>query len=81
MRVILLGAPGAGKGTQARIISGKFDIAHISTGDILRIEIKKGSELGKKAAKFVESGKLVPDEIIIEIIKNVIKSSRSKKGF
>jgi len=81
MRVILLGAPGAGKGTQARIISGKFDMAHISTGDILRIEIKKGSELGRKAAKFVESGKLVPDEIIIEIIKNVIKSSRSKKGF
>ena len=81
MRVVLLGAPGAGKGTQARRISSKFNIAHISTGDILRLEIKKGSELGKKAAKFVESGKLVPDEIIIEIIKNVIKSSRSKKGF
>ncbi len=81
MRIILLGAPGAGKGTQANAISLKFDIPHISTGDILRYEIKKGTELGKKVLKFVESGKLVPDKFIIEIIKNRISSSRTKKGF
>ncbi|HEY4662809.1 MAG TPA: adenylate kinase [Candidatus Humimicrobiaceae bacterium] len=81
MRIVLLGSPGAGKGTQAKVISKKFDIPHISTGDILRHEIKGGSELGKKAAGFVESGKLVPDGIIIEIIKNEISRGRSKNGF
>lgn len=81
MRLVLLGSPGAGKGTQAKIISEKFDIPHISTGDILRHEIKRGSELGKEAAGFVESGKLVPDRIIIEIIKNEISPGKSKNGF
>lgn len=81
MRIVLIGAPGAGKGTQAKVISNKFNIPCISTGDILRNEINKGSELGKKAVKFVESGKLVPDEIIIEIIKNMIRKSRSENGF
>ncbi len=81
MRIVLLGAPGAGKGTQANVISEKFGIPHISTGDILRYEIKKGSQLGKKVAKFVESGELVSDEVIIEIIKNRIGSGRLKKGF
>jgi len=81
MRIVLLGYPGAGKGTQAKAISKKFDIPHISTGDILRHEIKGGSELGKKAAGFVESGKLVPDGIIIEIIKNEISRGKSKNGF
>ena len=81
MRIVLIGAPGAGKGTQAKVISNKFNIPCISTGDILRNEINKGSELGKKAVKFVESGKLVPDEIIIEIIKNMIRNSRSENGF
>ncbi len=81
MRIIILGAPGAGKGTQARVISNKFNMPHVSTGDILRHEIKGGSELGKKAAKFVESGKLVPDGIIIEIIKNKISSGKLKNGF
>jgi len=81
MRIVLLGSPGAGKGTQAKVISKKFDIPHISTGDILRHEIKGGSELGKKAAGFVESGKLVPDGIIIEIIKNEISRGKSKNGF
>lgn len=81
MRIVLLGAPGAGKGTQAKIISNKFNIPHISTGDILRHEIKGESELGKKAAEFVESGKLVPDEIIVEIIKNRISSGGLNNGF
>jgi len=81
MRIVLLGSPGAGKGTQAKVISKKFDIPHISTGDILRNEIKGGSGLGKKAAGFVESGKLVPDGIIIEIIKNEISLGKSKNGF
>lgn len=81
MRIILLGAPGAGKGTQANAISHKFDIPHVSTGDILRHEIKKGTELGEKVSKFVESGKLVPDEFIIEIIRNRISSGQLKEGF
>jgi adenylate kinase len=81
MRIILLGAPGAGKGTQAGKISRKFNIPHISTGDILRHEIKNGTELGKKISKYVESGELVPDEFIIEIIKNKINSGQLKNGF
>jgi adenylate kinase len=81
MNLILLGAPGAGKGTQAKAISKNFNIPHISTGGILRNEIKKGSGLGKKAVKFVDSGKLVPDEVIIEMMKKILKSGRSKGGF
>jgi adenylate kinase len=81
MNLIILGAPGAGKGTQAKAISKNFDIHHISTGDILRNEIKKGSELGKKAVRFVESGKLVPDEMIIKMIKKILGNSWTKNGF
>jgi adenylate kinase len=81
MRIILLGAPGAGKGTQAKAISEKFDIPHVSTGDILRYEIKSGTRLGKEVSKFVESGRLVPDEFIIEIIRNRINSGKLKNGF
>lgn len=81
MNLIILGAPGAGKGTQAKAISKNFDIPHISTGDILRNEIKKESELGKKAVRFVESGKLVPDEMIIKMIKKILGNSRTKNGF
>jgi len=81
MIVVLLGAPGAGKGTQAKAICENFDMSHVSTGDILRNEIKKGTELGKKVAGFVESGKLVPDDVIIEIIKKRIGEDRSEKGF
>lgn len=81
MRIILLGAPGAGKGTQAKAISEEFNIPHVSTGDILRYEIKSGTRLGKEVSKFVESGRLVPDEFIIEIIKNRINSGKLKKGF
>ena len=81
MNLVLLGAPGAGKGTQAEAISKNFNIPHISTGVILRNEIKKGSELGERAVKFVENGKLVPDEVIIEMMKKIINIDKSKGGF
>jgi adenylate kinase len=81
MNLVIMGAPGAGKGTQAKAISENFDIPHISTGDILRNEIKKGSELGKKAVRFVESGKLVPDEIIVKMTKKILGNNRVKDGF
>ncbi len=81
MRLILLGIPGAGKGTQAKKLSEKFKIPHISTGNILRREIKDKSILGRRAAKFVESGKLVPDQLIIEIIRDIIRGNDSGNGF
>lgn len=81
MRLVLLGVPGAGKGTQAEKISQKFKIPHISIGDILRSEIKRGTPLGKKADEYVRKGKLVPDEVIIGIIKAEINSDGSKDGF
>jgi len=81
MRFILLGAPGVGKGTQAKNISEKFDICHVSTGDILRAEIKEKTALGIKAAEYVNSGKLVPDDLIIEMIKSEFKSGKFDKGF
>lgn len=81
MRLIILGAPGVGKGTQAKKIASKFKIPHISTGDILRAEIDKGSEMGRKAAEFVHSGKLVPDEIILGMIKDEFKTEKFKDGF
>ena len=81
MRLVLLGAPGAGKGTQAKIIAEKFNIPHISTGDILRNEIKLDTVPGRKAGQFVKEGKLVPDELIIKIIKNEIGKTGSKDGF
>ncbi|MBN2073231.1 MAG: adenylate kinase [Actinobacteria bacterium] len=81
MMLVLLGPPGAGKGTQAKNIEKKFGIDHISTGDILRSEIKKNSVLGMKVREYVENGKLVPDSLIIEIIKEVISSNGTKNGF
>jgi adenylate kinase len=81
MRIILLGAPGVGKGTQAKKISEKFGIPHISTGDILRNECRIGSELGKEAEDFMQDGKLVPDTLIIEIIKSRIAGKDSEKDF
>ncbi|MGM0366351.1 MAG: adenylate kinase [Actinomycetota bacterium] len=81
MIVILLGAPGAGKGTQAKKLSEKFKIPHISTGDILRKEIKQKTELGKKAEKYVNDGKLVPDDLIIEIIRKEIQGKKAEDGF
>ncbi len=77
----MLGAPGAGKGTQAEKISKKFEIPHISTGDILRKEIREGTGPGLKAKEYVESGKLVPDELVVDIIENFIKGDKAGKGF
>lgn len=81
MRLVFLGAPGVGKGTQAKKISEIFSIPHISTGDILRKEIKEGTVLGQKAGDFVKSGRLVPDSLIIDIIKKQILGPRAEKGF
>jgi adenylate kinase len=81
MRLILLGAPGVGKGTQAKKIASRYGIAHVSTGDILRTEISSGSILGKKAEEFVHSGKLVPDEVIIDMIREEFKTGKFKNGF
>jgi len=81
MQIIIFGAPGVGKGTQAKILASKLQIAHISTGDILREAIKNGTELGTKAKAIVESGGLVPDEIVAGMIKDVLKSDRCKNGF
>lgn len=81
MRIILLGPPGCGKGTQAEIISKNFDIPHISTGDILRNNVKRGTEIGLNAKKYMDSGRLVPDEIIIQMIKDRFLEDDSRKGF
>ena len=81
MNLILMGAPGAGKGTQAEIISEKFQIPAISTGEILRAAIKAVTELGKTAQSFMDSGNLVPDEVVIGIIKEHLSSDACKNGF
>lgn len=77
MKLVFLGPPGAGKGTQAEIISKKLNLKKISTGDILRYEIEKGTELGKIAKSYAEKGELVPDEIMIKIIEINIKNLNS----
>lgn len=81
MKLILLGAPGAGKGTQAEIICQKKNIPTISTGNILREALKSGTEMGLKAKSYMESGQLVPDEILIGIIKDRIQEPDCKNGF
>ena len=81
MRLILLGGPGAGKGTQANFIKDKYRIPQISTGDMLRAAIKAGTELGKKAKGYMDSGGLVPDEVIIGLVKERIKEADCQKGF
>lgn len=81
MNVILMGAPGAGKGTHAADLSKKYDIPHISTGDILREEVKKGTELGKLAKSYMDSGKLLPDDVIIKIIQKRLEEPDCKKGY
>ena len=68
MKIIMLGAPGAGKGTQAKKIADKYQIPHISTGDIFRANIKNGTELGKKAKKYMDQGLLVPDELVVDLV-------------
>lgn len=81
MRIILLGAPGAGKGTQAKIIEKKYNIAHISTGDMIRETIKSGSEIGQELKKVLDAGQLVSDKFIIEIVKDRISKDDCKNGF
>jgi len=81
MRIILLGAPGAGKGTQAQILKDKFNIPQISTGDMLRAAIKANTKLGLEAKQFMDSGALVPDQLIIELVKERIQNEDCKQGF
>ena len=81
MRLILLGGPGAGKGTQANFIKERYQIPQISTGDMLRAAVKAGTELGKKAKEYMDSGQLVPDDVIIGLVKERIKQDDCAKGF
>ena len=81
MKLIFLGAPGAGKGTQAEVVSERLSIPTISTGNIIRAAIKDGTEMGKKAKDFIEKGALVPDEVVIGIIKDRLKEDDCKNGF
>ncbi|MFC1553202.1 adenylate kinase [candidate division KSB1 bacterium] len=81
MRLILLGAPGVGKGTQAKQIEEKYQIPQISTGDILRAALKEGTELGLKAKEFMNKGELVPDEIIINLIRERLQEKDCENGF
>lgn len=81
MVLIMFGPPGAGKGTQASIIAKNYNVLHISTGDILRAAVKEGSELGNLAKSYMDKGELVPDNVVIGIIREVIKSSDSIDGY
>jgi adenylate kinase len=81
MRIVLLGGPGAGKGTQAQKLAEKYSLAHIATGDILRQSIKDGTELGLKAKSYMDKGLLVPDEVVIGLIKERLAKDDVKSGF
>lgn len=81
MNIILLGAPGAGKGTQASKIAQKYNILHISTGDIFRANIKGGTEIGKLAKSYIDAGKLVPDEVTCDIVEDRLKKDDIKGGY
>src|SRR5689334_4729476 len=81
MRLILLGPPGAGKGTQAQFIREKFGIPQISTGDMLRAAVKAGTPLGKEAKKVMDAGQLVSDEIIIGLVKERLREPDCKRGY
>lgn len=81
MRLIFLGAPGAGKGTQAKRVSKKYNIPQVSTGDILRAALNEGVELGLKAKSYMESGELVPDNVITDLIRERLQKSDCEKGF
>jgi adenylate kinase len=81
MKLVFIGPPGVGKGTYAKAVSEKFGIPHISTGDIFREEIKKGSELGKRVKEFLDKGLLVPDDIVIEVVKQRLSMDDCRKGF
>lgn len=81
MKIVMLGAPGAGKGTQAKQIAKKFDIPHISTGDIFRANIKNNTELGKKAKEFMDQGMLVPDSLTLELIMDRFAQPDCQNGY
>ena len=81
MKIIMLGAPGAGKGTQAKRIAEKYSIPHISTGDIFRANIKNDTELGRKAKSYMDQGLLVPDELTCDLVVDRIKQDDCKNGF
>lgn len=81
MKIIMLGAPGAGKGTQAKKIAEKYQIPHISTGDIFRFNIKEGTELGMKAKAFMDQGGLVPDELTIDMLMDRIQKEDCQNGY
>ena len=81
MKIVMLGAPGAGKGTQAKMISAKYGVPHISTGDIFRANIKNGTELGEKAKKYMDQGLLVPDELTLALIMDRFAQDDCKNGY
>lgn len=81
MKIIMLGAPGAGKGTQAKMIAEKYSIPHISTGDIFRANIKNGTELGKEAKSYMDKGELVPDELTVRILLDRVANDDCKNGY
>lgn len=81
MKIIMLGAPGAGKGTQAKMLSERYGIPHISTGDIFRMNIKNNTELGQKAKGYMDAGQLVPDELVVDLVVDRIKAKDCMKGF
>ena len=81
MKLILLGAPGAGKGTQAAFIAGKFGIPQISTGDMLRAATKAGTAVGREAREYMDRGALVPDHLVIELVKERVREADAANGF
>ena len=81
MKIIMLGAPGAGKGTQAKRLAAKYSIPHISTGDIFRANIKNGTELGKKAKTYMDQGELVPDELVVDLVIDRFKEPDCANGY
>ena len=81
MNLVLLGAPGAGKGTQAQRLVAEFGVAHTSTGDLLRAAVKGGTELGVQAKKYMDAGELVPDQLVIDLVKERLAADDAQKGF
>ena len=81
MKIIMLGAPGAGKGTQAKKIAAKYGVPHISTGDIFRANIKNGTELGKKAKTYMDQGLLVPDELVVDLVVDRVNQDDCENGY
>lgn len=81
LNIVIFGGPGSGKGTQSELLIKKYGLKHVSTGDLLRAEIEAGNELGKIAAQYISKGQLVPDEIVIDMLEDLIRSHLHEKGF